>query len=139
MRPLLILSLVFAVLTTISCSSDRSVPAALSGSYVRRVLGMYSETLVLRTDGSYVYKFQFDVGSEEASGKWEVRDATLTLSPEKLTKVTKSSPTRFKILTIDHKAALSALGDQFAAQSEDSPLRLFNRNENLANQLPSHR
>jgi hypothetical protein len=97
---------------------------------------MYSETLVLRPDGSYAYTFQFDVGSEEASGRWEVRDAILTLSPEKETKVTKSSPTRFKILTIAHKPALSALGDQFEAQSEDSALRLFNRNENLANQPP---
>jgi len=97
---------------------------------------MYYETLSLNADGSYLFTFHFDIGSDEENGTWTVRDSMLHLSPKKRGKVVTAWPSQFFILSVAHDLALSVVEVATAALPEDSPMRLFLPEKKQANQSP---
>jgi hypothetical protein len=115
-------------------ASDDTLTRGIPGTYTRAVTGMYSESVLLKADGSYVFTFQFDIGSDQEKGTWAVRDSVLVLSPQKRGETRKTWPSQFRILTIDHDLALSVIETETEAQPEDSPMRLFRPKKKKANQ-----
>lgn len=115
------------------CASEEAFARGIPGSYRRAVTGMYSEVLTLSRDGSYVFKFHFDVGADEEKGAWTVRDSRVVLTPKKRGEMIKRLPSQFQILTLDGDLALSAIESETEAQPEDSVMRLFKPEKRKAN------
>lgn len=97
---------------------------------------MHTETLTLKRDGSYLFQFHFDIGSDEERGSWTVRDSVVVLTPKKRGELIKNWPGQFKIVSIDQDLALSAIESGTEAQPEDSVLRLFRPEKKKAVQQP---
>lgn len=114
-------------------ASDDTLARGVPGTYTRAVTGMYSESVLLKADRSYVFTFQFDIGSDQEDGTWAVRDSLLVLSPQKRGETRKTWPSQFRILSIDHDLALSVIEAETEAQPEDSPIRLFRPEKKKAN------
>ena len=125
--------LVLGVFASVCWASDDTLARGVPGTYTRALTGMYSESVLLKGDGSYVFTFQFDVGSDQEKGAWVVRDSLLILSPQKRGETRKTWPSQFRILTIDHDLALSVVETETEAQPEDSQLRLFRPEKKKAN------
>ena len=124
----------FVALCT-ACVSADSIPAKdLVGAYSRRQSGLYSETLSLRSDGSYVFLLKFDIGAEEESGAWAVKDNLVILTPKQRGKMT--MPSRFVIVRLSSVVALSVLEVATASHREDSETRLFRPLPKPANKAP---
>jgi hypothetical protein len=125
MKLLLTVLLFIAGFSNACSASDDSLARGVPGMYTRQTSGMYSETLSLSADGSYLFTFHFDVGSDQEKGTWMVRDSNLFLSPKIRGKIVKTWPNLFRILTVEHDLVLSVVEVATEAQPEDSPSRLF--------------
>lgn len=125
MKLLLTVLLVIAGFANLCSASDELLARGVPGVYTRQTSGMYSETLSLSADGSYLFTFHFDIGSYQEKGTWMVRDSNLFLSPKKDSKSVRTWPNLFRILTVEHVLALSAVEVATEAEEEASPSRLF--------------
>ncbi len=134
MKHLSTVLLVLAVFTSVCLASDDALARGVPGTYRRAFTGMYSESVLIKDDGSYVFTFQFDIGSDQEKGTWAVRDSLLVLSPQKRGESRKTWPSQFRILTVDHDLALSVIETETEVQPEDSPMRLFRPEKKKANQ-----
>src|ERR1017187_3323614 len=134
MKGVLTALLILTAVASVCRGSYETLARGIPGSYIRAATAMYSETLLLRADGSYVFTFRFDVGSDQEKGTWGVRDALLVLSPKKRGELIRNWPSQFRILNVDDDLALSVIEAATEAQPEDSPMRLFRPEKRKANQ-----
>ena len=127
MKLLLTVLLVIAGFANVCSASDDSLARGVPGVYTRQTSGMYLETLSLNADGSYLFTFHFDIGSDQEKGTWTVRDSNLFLSPKMHGKIVKAWPNLFRILTVENDLVLSVVEVATETQPEDSPSRLFRK------------
>jgi hypothetical protein len=124
----------------VSYAADETLARGVPGSYTRAVTGMHSETLTLKRDGTYLFRFQFDISSDEEGGTWTVRDATVLLAPKQRGELTRNCPLKFRIVSVDGDLALSAIESDTEALPEEDVQRLFRpekkRRTSLHSQLP---
>ena len=133
MKQLIKFSLLIAALATVCGASDETLARGLPGAYTRQTFSMYTETISLSADRSYLFTFRFDIGSEEEHGTWKVQDSILILSPKKHGKP-KGWPSQFRILSIDDDLALSVIDSASDTGDEENPTRLFKPEKKKANQ-----
>ena len=124
---LLSLWLGIGLFATFGQASEEAKTPSLSGLYANRTNGMYNQTLLLKSDGRYVFTGVFDIGSEEEAGTWTRRESVVTLMPENgKRRVTRC--TWFRMVTVDRKAALSVMDLPTRRESDElSKYRLFIR------------
>jgi hypothetical protein len=109
-----------------SCmASDESLTRGAPGTYVRRSGGIYSETVLLKNNGTYLFRFTFDMGSEQENGTWSVQNGSVVLSPKTHGDFDKNKPSHFRIVVVNHDLALCVTGKDATSDNETDPANLF--------------
>ncbi len=129
---------VIVVLGVIAClcrASDDTAIRDVAGGYMRVMLGLYSEWLTLKPDGTYVLITRFDVGSDQESGTWKVQSSMVVLSAKKRGEVFKMKPARFQIIHAESELHLKVRDDP--AYQDDDPLLIFRPEKKRANKAPA--
>jgi hypothetical protein len=120
MKTLKLFLLLIAIIATCGASDEddrRGVP----GEYSRK-LDIVFENLVLKADGSYLFRNRYCLGSEQETGSWLVRDGVVILSPKNRSNEAKKGLTHFLILSPGGDVALRVLDDEIeSADDEDAP------------------
>lgn len=85
---------------------------------------MFSDTIVLYADGTYLFTFHFDIGSKEQRGKWSIRDGvvTLMLKPGEA-KITECE--KLRVVVANQDLALMVIDEAQEAPDESDVYRLF--------------
>jgi hypothetical protein len=125
MSRVLVLTVLVGVFAPACLASDDSLAKGAPGTYARRSGGLYSETVVLKNDGTYLFRFSFDMGSEQASGTWLVKDGSVILSPKKQGDLDRNKPSHFRIVVINHDLALCVIGKEAYSSDDTDPMNLF--------------
>jgi hypothetical protein len=131
---LLVLTLfTVAAFVSRSIASDASLAKGVPGAYSRST-GMYTDTIELRRDGTFVFTHRFDVGSYVESGTWKVVDSVVVLEPKKRGQIRQRWPSRFLIVAASDDLALRVLDDGMHSDDELEPMLLFRPVKKTANQ-----
>jgi hypothetical protein len=116
-------------------ASDESLAKGVPGAYARST-GMFTDTVDLRRDGTFVFTHRFDVGSDSESGTWKVVDAVVHLDPKTHGRVIQHWPSKFVVVTVDGDLALRVLDDGMQSDDEQEPMLLFRPIKKTANRAP---
>ena len=114
--------------------SDETLFRGVPGTYTRHNMGLTTEKLTLRQDGTYLFDVVFDMGSDREKGTWVVRDSCINLTPKTRGSLFKNLPSRFRIVVIDHDLALSVIDESSTPDNETDSMRLFTIEKKKANQ-----
>lgn len=134
MKPFLQSVLLLSVLAVACMASDESLKRGVPGTYAR-TLGMFSERVVLKADGSYVFTTFYCVSAEVDGGSWSVRDTAVILTPTSEGDP-KAHPTRFLVLAVEGDLALQVQDEAASSDEEVESRLLFLPEKPEANQPP---
>ena len=136
MNRLLQLAVALGVFASVCVAADDALRAGVPGKYSRS-LGMNSETVDLKADGSYSFTTFECLGSEHDNGSWVVRDSIVILNSSRA-EAKRIHPMHFLILAIDGDLALRARDDGMTSNDEHDAQLLFRPEKERADQ-PSQR
>ena len=113
-------------------ASDESLRRGVPGTYSRS-LGMFSQRVVLKADGSYIFTTFYCVSAEVDGGSWSVRDSAVILAPMR-DGDSKPQLTHFLILAVEGDLALQVQEEGGSSDEEVESRLLFLPEKPEANQ-----
>jgi hypothetical protein len=127
------LSLFVVGLITVCWASDEDYRRGVPGEY-SRFAGMAVESLVLKSDGSYLFTNQYCLGADQERGTWVVRDMVVILKPRNRSAGFENRLTHFESFALENDLALRVQDDDSKSADEDDHSRVFRHQKKKANQ-----